>query len=137
MAKTLTVRLPPEVEQYADDIRRFVHAMVYKLKVHHKKGRWEKLTIADVLPLLEGEVAELKEAVDGGNLIEILTEAADVANFAMIVAAIATERGNESDIQRTGSPSFGGKAVGHRAHNPTTKRGRTRVQRRKDSGSHR
>lgn len=93
MAKVLTVPLPPEVEQYEADIRRFVHAMVYKLKVHHKKGRWEKWTLADVLPLLEGEFVELTEAVQGGNLIEILTEAADVANFAMIAASIATERG--------------------------------------------
>lgn len=49
--------------------------------------------MAEYLPLLIGEVGELEEAVAGGNLIEILTEAADVANMAMIIASIATERG--------------------------------------------
>lgn len=89
----INIPIPPEVEPYADDIRRFVHAMVYKLKVHHRKGRWEGKTMAEYLPLLLGEVAELDEAVKDGNLIEILTEAADCANMALIVASIATERG--------------------------------------------
>ncbi len=89
----LTVPIPPEVEPYTDDIRRFVHAMIYKLKVHHKKGRWEGKAMAEYLPLLAGELAELDEAVTDGNLIEILTEAADCANMAMIIASIATERG--------------------------------------------
>ena len=91
--KTLTVPIPPEVEPYADDIRRFVHAMIYKLKVHHKKGRWEDMTMTEFLPLLAGELSELEEAVNDGNLIEILTEAADCANMALIIASIATERG--------------------------------------------
>jgi NTP pyrophosphatase (non-canonical NTP hydrolase) len=67
--------------------------MVYKLKVHHRKGRWSGKTVEEYLPLLDGEVAELKEAVNDGNLIEILTEAADCGNMALIVAAIAIERG--------------------------------------------
>lgn len=89
----LEIELPPEVEPYRHDIRRFVDAMAFKLKVHHRKGRWEDKQLAEYLPLLDGEVTELKEAVDGGNLIEILLEAADVANMAMIAASIATERG--------------------------------------------
>lgn len=89
----LDIPIPPEVEPYADDIRRFVHAMVYKLKVHSGKGRWEELGIDKAVRLLAGEVMELDEAVKDGNLIEVLTEAADCANFAMIVASIATERG--------------------------------------------
>lgn len=89
----LEIPIPPEVEQYTDDIRRFVHAMVYKLKVHHRKGRWENTSLDKAVQLLAKEVIELDEAVKDGNLIEILTEAADCANFAMIAAAIATERG--------------------------------------------
>jgi len=89
----INIPIPPEVEPYADDIRRFVHAMVYKLKVHHKKGRWEGKTMDEYLPLLQGEVNELDGAVKDGNLIEILTEAADCANMALIIASIATERG--------------------------------------------
>lgn len=89
----LEVLLPDEVEQYAPDIRRFLDAMVYKLKVHHKKGRWESMSIEDAQAKLAGEIEELDDAIAGGNLIEILTEAADVANYAMIIASIATERG--------------------------------------------
>jgi NTP pyrophosphatase (non-canonical NTP hydrolase) len=89
----LVIPIPPEVEPYRDDIRRFVHAMIYKLKVHHRKGRWEEKTMAEYLPLLDGERDELVEAVKGGNLLEILTEAADCANMALIIASIATERG--------------------------------------------
>lgn len=89
----IEIPIPPEVEPYADDIRRFVHAMVYKLKVHHRKGRWEDGTFEKYMPLLRGEVDELDEAVKGGNLIEILTEAADCANMALIIASIAVERG--------------------------------------------
>lgn len=91
--RSIVIPIPPEVEPYAEDIRRFVNAMVYKLKVHHKKGKWENLPIAEAHRLLYKEVVELKEAMDGGNLIEILTESADVANFALIIASIATERG--------------------------------------------
>lgn len=67
--------------------------MVYKLKVHHRKGRWEGKTVEQYVPLLDGEVAELKEAIAGGNMVEILTEGADVANMALIASAIAIERG--------------------------------------------
>lgn len=89
----LVIKLPPEVEQYRHDIRRFVDAMVYKLKVHHKKGRWEDLPIDEGLIRMAEESAELVDAVKSGNVIEVMCEAADVANFAMIVASIATERG--------------------------------------------
>lgn len=90
---SITVAIPPEVEPYADDIRRFVDAMVYKLKVHAKKGRWENLPIRKAMSLLLGETVELENAIHGGNSVEVLTEAADVANFGLIISAIAIERG--------------------------------------------
>lgn len=67
--------------------------MIYKLKVHAKKGRWENRPMHDIVGALDAEVLELKEAINGGNLIETMLEAADVANYAMIVASIAVERG--------------------------------------------
>lgn len=93
VSKEIVITVPDEVAPYADDIRRFMHAMVYKLKVHHKKGRWESIDLDKALALMKDEVKELEDAIAGGNLIEILTEAADVGNYGMIVAAIATERG--------------------------------------------
>ena len=88
----IVIRLPENVEQYKDDIRRFVDAMVYKLGVHSRKGRWEGIPSQRAFDLLGGEVRELKEALEGGNLIEIMLEAADVANYAMIISAIAIEK---------------------------------------------
>lgn len=93
MSNALEISLPPEVEPYREDIRRFVDAMVYKLKVHHRKGRWEEKTIAEYLPLLDSEVGELRDAAKQGNMVETLLEAADVANMALIISAIAVERG--------------------------------------------
>lgn len=89
----VTIHLPDEVEEYADDIRRFVDAMVYKLKVHSSKGHWDNYTINQALDKLDGEVAELREAVDGGNMVEMVLEAADVANYAMIASSIAMIKG--------------------------------------------
>lgn len=79
--------------QYEDDIRRFVDAMRYKLRKNAHKGRWEDTDLDEALNLLRKEVEELHGAIIGGNMIEILLEAADIANFAMIVSAIAIERG--------------------------------------------
>lgn len=91
--KKLTIALPDEVEQYEHDIRRFVDAMVYKLKVHAGKGRWEDMPMTKAQALLAGETLELQQAIDGGNLVEVLLESADVANFCLIISAIAIERG--------------------------------------------
>lgn len=85
--------IPPECEQYAHDIRRFMDAMLYKLKKHSGKGRWHDMAVEKAMELLRGEVLELDEAIRDGNRIEIELEAADVANYAMIVAAIIIERG--------------------------------------------
>lgn len=67
--------------------------MVYKLRVHHRKGRWDGKTVEEYMPLLQGEVEELEDAIGMNNMLEIITEAADVANMALIISAIAIERG--------------------------------------------
>lgn len=89
----LVFRLTPEVEQYRHDIRRFVDAMLYKLRMHANKGRWEGGTTDKYLKLLRDEVEELAQAVDERNTMEIMAEGADVANFAMIISSIAVEKG--------------------------------------------
>lgn len=86
------VKLPPEVMPYRDDIRRFVDAMIFKLAKNAHKGRWEDTSSREAFSLLEKEVQELRDEL-GGNMVAVLLEAADVANFAMIVGAIAIERG--------------------------------------------
>lgn len=92
-SREMRISIPPEVEPYAEDIRRFVECMVYKLGRNVHKGRWEKLGMSDTYGLLHKEVEELSEAIHRGNMIEIMLEAADVANFALIASAIAMERG--------------------------------------------
>lgn len=92
---SLTVTLPEILEPFKDDLRRFIDAMVYKLAKNAHKGRWEAMDLAAALGRLRDEVTELDEAIDvKRNMVEILLEAADVANFAMIAAAIAIEKGN-------------------------------------------
>lgn len=90
---TLTIPLPPEVEPYKEELRQHINAMVYKLKVHSKKGKWENVDLATVLELLRNEAIELQEAVNQGNMIEILLESADVSNYALIASSIAIARG--------------------------------------------
>jgi NTP pyrophosphatase (non-canonical NTP hydrolase) len=91
-AISFTVTVPGEMAHYAHDIRRFVEAMVYKLEKNADKGKWEGYTVDHAFKLLEAEVSELREEI-GGNSIKTILEAADVANFALMIANIAVERG--------------------------------------------
>jgi hypothetical protein len=88
------VSLSGDMAKYGPDIRRFIDAMIYKLEKNVAKGKWEDLPIERAFKLLEGEVYELQAEVHGDrNMVRTMLEAADVANFALIVAAIAMERG--------------------------------------------
>lgn len=90
---TIQVAVPPELHDLgiAPDLQRFFDAMVYKLRRNAHKGRWPDLKIADVQKDLGEEVDELAAVIDTGSTAEILMEAADVANEALILAAIALE----------------------------------------------
>lgn len=91
--KRLSNVLHPTVLPYEQDFRRFVDAMLYKIKKNGHKGRWDTLSLKDAVDLLKGELAELEVAISDGNRVEIELEAADVANFALIIASIAVEKG--------------------------------------------
>ena len=65
---------------------------MYKLGVKSHKGKWENMTIGVAHELLQKEVVELTEAIERGNMVEIMLEAADVANFALIASAIAMDK---------------------------------------------
>lgn len=71
---------------------RFFDAMVYKLRRNKHKGAWERVDLQRALNLLKLEVAELEGAMKEGSQVEILMEAADIANFALIVSSIAIGR---------------------------------------------
>lgn len=87
----MTVMVPAGLSHLVPDLKRFVDAMVYKLNKNSHKGKWEDSTIDRTLQLLKGEVDELTDAIAEGNDIEIVLEAADIGNFAMIAASIAVE----------------------------------------------
>lgn len=92
---SLNITIPANCEPYANDIRRFVDAMIYKLSLNASKGRWEKLSVLDMQAKLSLEVTELNEAIENRNTVEILLEAADVANFALIIANIQLDGQHE------------------------------------------
>lgn len=86
-----TVKLEGEMAKYGPDIRRFVDAMVYKMERNLHKGKWD-YPMSQAFDHLVAEVEELRAEVDGTrNTVKVTLEAADVANFAMIIAAMAIE----------------------------------------------
>jgi NTP pyrophosphatase (non-canonical NTP hydrolase) len=89
----LEIYVPPELNAIGagPDLQRFFDAMIYKLRRNAHKGKWESVPIDAAFAALEGESDELRNAVVQGSTSEILMEAADVANQALIVASIALE----------------------------------------------
>lgn len=90
---SLAFYLPAELEPMRHEIRRFVEAMLFKLRKNAHKGKWEGCDLTKAFDLMRAETNELEQAAREGNSVEILMEGADVANFALIVASIATEKG--------------------------------------------
>jgi NTP pyrophosphatase (non-canonical NTP hydrolase) len=71
----------------------FAGAMSKELERNSHKGGWSRETYGYLLNRLKQEVAELRRAVRGRESPEsVLSEAADVANFAMMIADVYSER---------------------------------------------
>lgn len=68
-------------------IKNFTKAMEYKLYVHSNKGKFEWKDDEMLMKQLKAEVKELEEALKTGNKEKILSEAADVANYAFFIAS--------------------------------------------------
>jgi hypothetical protein len=76
--------------------------MAYKMSTNRHKGRsWEEHGIGGLFDKLRGEIDELAEAVVQGNFIAITLEAADVANYAMMIAEVAINSAKGSRINPT------------------------------------
>ena len=71
-------------------LNRFHTTMFVKLSEKQYKGGWEDLSPSELLSMLKVEVKELEEALDkeNTNRRDIAREAADVANFAMMIADV-------------------------------------------------
>lgn len=66
----------------------FVEQMERKLNLpkNEAKPDWRLLPLSDVMARLEGELAELQEAIREGTGEDIIIECADVANYAFFIA---------------------------------------------------
>lgn len=67
-------------------VQRFAEQMEQKLFENDHKADWLTETVGDLLVMLRDECRELREAVECGTSMEIVREAADVANIAMMIA---------------------------------------------------
>ncbi len=68
------------------EIMAFAEAMEYKLRENDHKGGWEESSMIDLKSNLKDEMLELFDALDNGTYYDVLFEAADVGNFAMMIA---------------------------------------------------
>lgn len=87
----LSTFVPHELLGEKVRISRFFDAMLFKLRKNAHKSGFTEITVEEAVKRLEEELTELKEAIEEGNSIEIVLEAADVANFAMLASVAATE----------------------------------------------
>ncbi len=65
-------------------IEKFIYDMVNKLEENSHKGGWEKCDMTYLYHRAAQEIEELKEALF--NRKRVVSECADVANFAMMIA---------------------------------------------------
>lgn len=68
------------------EVKLFANAMENELRENDHKGGWQNCEMGYLRRRLRQEVEELCRAVDEGRTKDILSEAADVANFAMMIA---------------------------------------------------
>lgn len=84
---------PRAHEEHVDAVEHFSRSMIGKLDKNAYKGHWrDGISVQYLLKRLEDELVELHEAVADGSPSRILSEASDVANFAMFVADIYSNR---------------------------------------------
>lgn len=74
-----------------DVVAWFAKEMEKKLTANDSKGGWMHMSITDLFARLQEEVKELAEATGQA---ECISEAVDVANFAMMIACVAKEVSN-------------------------------------------
>jgi len=77
---------------YKECLDDFRLAMLEKLQANEDKGGWEDCDLDDLKTRLVGEVSELFHAIRHEPRENIIYEAADVANYAMMIAWIAKHR---------------------------------------------
>tara|TARA_R110000765_G_scaffold335353_1_gene425749 strand:- start:368 stop:697 length:330 start_codon:yes stop_codon:yes gene_type:complete len=92
--RTLSIPIPDGCEAYESDIWRFVVLMLDKLNRNIHKGHWDNVDVTQAFDLLIDEVEELRAAIKEEDGDSVKLEAADVANFALIIASVLDRRGD-------------------------------------------
>lgn len=87
--------------EYDEYLRLLAEAQRYKLRVNQHKGFLGDLPPEKLIEFLKGEIIELEDAAARGSKIEMLLEAADIANFALgfVIAALQkTEKPSQEPV---------------------------------------
>lgn len=91
--ESLTLDEKALYDKYCESVQQLASVMVDKLWHHRKKGQWEGVQPLTAFKLLIKEAAELLEAtLDNADPLEVWREAADVANFGLIMAQAHEKR---------------------------------------------
>lgn len=101
-----------------DDAHNVIRDMAnVKMTMNSHKGVIEDLNPNVLMQSLRHEVKELAEALEEGNLLHIIEEAADVNNFlvALVQQQINKYRNRKNDTSRT-APVAGGPTLEHSSH---------------------
>ena len=69
--------------------------MQNNLELNRHKSGWEQMSNYEILNRIKDEVKELQEAIKKGDKVNIIHEAADVANFCSFIA-----HNNQSDLDQ-------------------------------------
>ena len=93
MTKMITIPIPTECEPYEADIWRFVVLMLKKLSSNAHKGHWDDVDVGQAYDYLIEEVEELRLALHDEDSESAKLEAADVANFALIISSVLDRKG--------------------------------------------
>lgn len=73
-------------------IKTLVSNMVIKLEKNNHKGGWNSCNNTFLMNRMREELVELTDAISRRDLEHIINEAADVANFAMMIADNAQKK---------------------------------------------
>lgn len=86
----LTIRLPPSMHYIADAMEIMIPASLHKFAIHAAKGDWiaSGYSVDDAMHHLSLEIEELAGAVASGRPEDVMMEAGDVLNLAIIIGTL-------------------------------------------------